>query len=305
MLVWGLAIGSVILYGMICWYIIVHNSERRTGTTKTLSQKRVRFLRTNVSERETRRKLNQIIAIANLMRLIPWIGYNKEREEQNRLLLSAVDKRDSRGRLVLPEELYVKQLIYAGVVFGVCIVASAIFGPFVLLIAIPLAPLAMNMVTTDLKDEQTLISQAISNQFLDFYKVYYVQFVRRDVTNTLSNVAQSFIPRADELFKKVLSRFISDLDSGEEYALTQLDLRFPENGKIHKFVAIAKARQKGDEAVFDSMRAFLEEMEEQRDSFYDNELETRVRKIGTVVTTYLMLMFAVIMTVLLANMMAS
>lgn len=305
MIVWGLAIGSIIVYGMICWYIIIHNSERRTGTTKNLSQKRMRSLRSHVSERETRKKLNQVIAIANLMRLIPWIGYNKEREEQNRLLLSAVDKRDDRGRLILPEELYIKQLIYAGVVFGLCLVASAIIGPWVLLLAIPIAPLAMNMVTTDLKDEQVLISQAISNQFLDFYKVYYVQFVRRDVTNTISNVAQSYIPRADESFKRVLSRFISDLDSGEEFALTQLDLRFPENGKIHKFVAIAKARQKGDDAVFDSMKAFLEEMEEQRDSFYDNELETRVRKIGTVVMTYLMLMFAVIMVVLLANMFTS
>lgn len=300
-----LVCGIIGLYGGICWYILTHHTERRSGSVRNLSQKRLRNLKKSISERETRHRLSQIIAIANLMRLIPWIGYNKDREEQIRVLLSAVDKRDDNGRLIIPEEVYLKQLLVAGGVIGVGFVLSVMIHPFVILAAIAVSPVAMRFVLTDMQDEQVVISNAVSSQFLQFYKVYYVQFVRRDVTSTLANVVQSYLPQADTSFKKVLSRFLSDLDSGEDYALSQLDSRFPTNAKIHKFVTVAKARNKGDEACFDSMRAFLAEMEDEHDAFYDNDLQRRLLRIQQIVMTFLMLSFGVIMTVLIATMVTS
>lgn len=297
-----LVVGIIGLYCGLCWYILTHHTERRSGSVRNLSQKRLRNLKSSISERETRHKLSQIIAIANLMRLIPWIGYNKDREEQIRVLLSAVDKRDENGRLIIPEEIYLKQLLVAGGIIGVGFVLSVMMHPMLVLAAIAIAPIAMRFVLTDMQDEQNVISNAVSSQFLPFYKVYYVQFIRKDVTSTLANVVQSFIPQADQNFKKVLSRFLSDLDSGEEYALAQLDSRFPTNAKVHKFVTVAKARNKGDEACFDSMRAFLNEMEDQQDAFYDNDLRNRLSKIEQLVMAYLMLSFGVIMTVMIATM---
>lgn len=300
-----LVCGVIGLYCGICWYILTHHVERRSASVRNLSQKRLRNLKTSISERETRHKLSQVIAIANLMKLIPWIGYNKDREEQIRVLLSAVDKRDENGRLIIPEEIYLKQLMVAGGVIGVGFVLAVMIHPLVIFIAFAVSPVAMRFVLTGMQDEQNLISNAVSSQFLQFYKVYYVQFIRKDVTSTLSNVVQSFLPQADQNFKKVLSRFLSDLDSGEEYALTQLDNRFPTNAKIHKFVTVAKARGKGDEACFDSMRAFLNEMEDQQDAFYDNDLQNRLSKIERVVMVYLMASFGVIMSVLIATMVTS
>lgn len=300
-----LVIGIFVLYGLFCYYIITHNTERRSSATKNFSQKRIKHLRTSVSERETRRKLAQITAVANLMRKVWVIGYSHDREEQIKLLLSATDKRDDSGRLITAEEIYIKQLTIAMVAIGIGVVLMPIMSPFTVVIAIALSPALMSIPLSSLKDEQIELSSAVSSQFLDFYKVYYVQFIRTDVTNTLSNVVQSYIPRASESFKKVLSRFVSDLDSGEEFALTQLDSRFPTNAKVHKFVTIAKARNKGDEACFDSMRAFLNEMEEQRDAFYEEDLAKREAQISRIVLIYLMSVFAVIMSVLIFNMVTS
>lgn len=294
-----------VLYGLICYYVLTHHTERRSSSTKNFSQKRIKHLRTTVSERETRRKLAQVNAIANLMRGVWVIGFSKEREEQIKLLLSATDKRDQNGRLITAEEIYIKQLIIALTTIAIGVVLTLFFGIFTVVVAIALCPTLMNIPLTSLRDEQIELSSAVSSQFLDFYKVYYVQFIRRDVTNTLSNVVQSYIPRASESFKKVLSRFVSDLDSGEEFALTQLDNRFPTNAKVHKFVTIAKARNKGDDACFDSMRAFLNEMEEQRDAFYEEDLAKREARISRIVLIYLMSVFTVIMSVLIFNMVAS
>ena len=300
-----LVIGIFVLYGLFCYYIITHHTERRSSATKNFSQKRIKHLRTSVSERETRRKLAQIAAVANLMRKVWVIGYSRDREEQIKLLLSATDKRDDSGRLITAEEIYIKQLTIAMIAIGIGVVLMPVMSPFTVVIAIALSPTLMSIPLSSLKDEQIELSSAVSSQFLDFYKVYYVQFIRTDVTNTLSNVVQSYIPRASESFKKVLSRFVSDLDSGEEFALTQLDSRFPTNAKVHKFVTIAKARNKGDEACFDSMRAFLNEMEEQRDAFYEEDLAKREAQISRIVLIYLMSVFAVIMSVLIFNMVTS
>ncbi len=300
-----LAVGVFALYGYMCYYILTRHTERRTSTTKNLSQKRIRQLKSKNSERETRKKLNQIQAVANLMRKVWVIGYSEERENQIKLLLSACDKRDDNGRLITAEEIYLQQLTIAGVVIGVAAFLGIFMGPFVLLIAIALAPTFMSIPLSGMKDDQNRLSKAVSSQFLDFYKVYYVQFIRKDVTNTLLNVVQSYLPRADVDFKRVLSRFASDLESGEEFALTQLDSRFPTNGKVHKFVTIAKARNRGDDACFDSMHAFLNEMEEERDAYYENDLKNREYKINRIVFMYLMGAFAVIMAILIFNMVAS
>ncbi len=297
-----LSIAAFAVYGYICYYILTRYTERRSATTKNLTQKRIKQMKAKNSEREIRRKLVQVQTIADMMRKVWIIGYNSEREQQIKNLLSATDKRDENGRLITAEEIYLKQLLIAGGVIGVGAVIGLYVGPVTVLIAVAISPMFMNIVLSDLKEEQIMLSKTVSSQFLDFYKVYYVQYIRRDVTSTLLNIVQSYMPRADEGFKRVLSRFASDLESGEEFALAQLDSRFPTNAKVHKFVTIAKARNRGDDACFDSMRAFLNEMEEERDAYYENDLHEREYKINKVVLGYLMGVFAVIMSILIINM---
>lgn len=297
-----LGLGAFALYGILCYYIITHRTERRSGTTVELSKKRIKNLRKKVSERETRKRLTRIRAVAELMRLIPLIGYSKERESEIRELLAATDKRDSEGRLMIPEEIYIQQLIVAGVVIGTAAVIGVFTTPFLVIAAIPISTFAMKIPLTSLQDEQIAISAEISSQFLEFYKVYHVQFIRKEVTSTLNTVVSGFIPQASDGFKKVLSRFLSDLDAGEEFALTQLDNRYYTNPKIHKFVMIAKSRSRGEEACFDNMRAFLAEMEDQREAFYDDELEKRSLLISRIIMAYLMTMVAFIFGTIIASM---
>lgn len=295
-----LLLAAFVLAGVICRMLWLWKFMPRSGKVTRGSAKRATQLRQSISEIESRKLLERKIALADLMKHIPVIGLSEDKRAEIKRLITAVDKRVEGDRLVLVEEIYAKQLQIAGAVVGLSILGMivtpmAIFG-------IALTPIVMNFAINDLKEEQHQTSMAISSQFFEFFKTYYVQFRRPDATNTLSSVIEGFMPRANPEFRRVLSRLLSDLESGEDYALRQFDNRFSDNIKVHKFCSIVRARSKGDIGSYDSMRSFFEELEEQRDNYYDEELARRTATIGRVVMIYLVTVFSLIMIVQIIGM---
>ncbi|MEG2263369.1 MAG: hypothetical protein RSC68_03250 [Acinetobacter sp.] len=271
----------------------------RKSEMNKLSKKRYKTMRKSLSEIDMQRTVDRKVAVASLMKKVPLIGFSESRRRDIRVLLSAVDKRDDNGRLLLPEEIYWQQLqIVAGMLGLAVLISFVLRNPAGMMVCL-IAPFAMGLVTSDLKEERRLTSKAISEEFLDFYRLYYVQFNRTDTASTLRTIVTSYMPRASIEFRRALGRFASDLESGEEFALANLDFRYPENMKIHKFCSIARARSKGDEAAYHSMNAFLAELEEQHDAFYEHELAHRQELLGHITFSYLIAVFAVIMGVLL------
>ncbi len=221
------------MYFFLCKLLWSWNWAKPKSNLDKASKKRIKNLKEQLSEVETQRRVGQTLAVASMFGKVPLIGFTKERRETIRLLLQAVDKRDARDRAIMPEEIYVQQLqMVALLISFTCAVAVILRQPFVLLVLLA-SPIVMASMLGDLQKEREDTSQAISSEFLAFYKVYYVQFSRRDVTNTLANVVRSFMPRASDAFKKALGRFAGDLESGEDYALHAFDARFPENMKVH------------------------------------------------------------------------
>ena len=138
-----------------------------------------------------------------------------------------------------------------------------------------------------LEAERDNCALALADEFLAFYKLYYVQFIQPDNTVTLSHVINSYIPSASEEVKKILKVVDGDLEKGEEFALKRFDARFPDSPKVHKFCAVARARIKGDPSCYDAMHAFLDLLIEEHDNYFDREKTRREHRLSTLVMVFL------------------
>lgn len=297
-----LIVALLILYVVLCRYIWKARYVPRTTHISKESKKRRKNLEESLSAVKSQKELATKVKIANLMRRVPIIGFSESRKQDIRVLLAAMDKRDERGRLILAEEIYYQQLQMAAVTIGLAFLAALVLRTPMCLIAIGAAPLAMSLAIKELQEGQDEVSKCISEEFLGFYKLYYAQFSRKEAHTTLRSVVESYMPRASLDFRAALGRFASDLESGEDYALANLDIRYPDNMKIHKFCSVARARAKGDDAAYLSMHAFLTELEEEQDAYFDADLVRRQERLQTIYYVYLFGTLTLIMGMLMIGM---
>ena len=120
-----------------------------------------------------------------------------------------------------------------------------------------------------------------------------------------SPLINSYIPSASTEVKQILKVLDGDLAKGEEFALKRFDARFPDSPKVHKFCAVARARLKGDQASFDAMHAFLDQLIEEHDVYFNRERDRRENKISRLVEVFLMVCMSVICIVVFAMMIGS
>lgn len=297
-----LIVALLILYVVFCRYIWKARYVPRTTHISKESKKRRRNLEDSLAAVRSQKELATKVKISNLMQRVPIIGFSESRKQDIRILLAAMDKRDEHGRLILAEEIYYQQLQMAAITIGLSLGAALLLRTPACLIGIGAAPLVMTLAIKELQEGQDEVSKCISEEFLGFYKVYYAQFSRKEVHTTLRSLVESYMPRASLGFRSALSRFSSDLESGEDYALANLDIRYPDNMKIHKFCAVARARAKGDDAAFLSMHAFLTELEEEQDAYFDSDLVKRQETIQTIYYVYLFGILTLIMGMLMIGM---
>jgi hypothetical protein len=226
------------------------------------------------------------ISFADFFCKMPLVKMTDDDREEIQHLLMSVDKRVKSGRMMLVEEFYFNQLIIAGTIFIICVIGM-LLTPLTIA-GILIIPFCMRIPVKVLQGERNDFAVALADEFLAFYKLYYVQFIRPDNTTTLSYVINSYLPSASIEVKKILKVVDGDLSKGEEYALKRFDQRFPDSPKVHKFCAVAQARIKGDETCYETLRSLLALLQEEHDVYFNKEREKRERRLNNVVNIFLM-----------------
>lgn len=264
----------------------------RKGKVRTSSAKSRKNIDNSLSFRENQKVLQSKITLADFFRKLPIIGMGEKSYEELQRLILSIDKRTKSGRLLLPEEVYCNQLLFAFCGVMVCVIAMFI-SPLSLL-GLLLVPFLMNIPLKIMESERKNFAVALADEFLSFYRLYYVQFIQPTNTTTLSYVINSYLPSASLEVKKILKIVDGDLAKGEEFALKRWDQRFPDSPKVHKFCSVARARMKGDKSCYETMDSFLKLLQEEHDLFFENECSKRERRIQTVVNVYLMIGMSVV-----------
>lgn len=214
------------------------------------------------------------------MDFIPFLGLSKTKKQQLQTMIEAAGLDNAGG--ITPEELHFNQMMYAGIFVFACIILSLKFR--VALIALLGTYTVYRIPIVSLSDKYNQTVREILFQFPDFYDTVYCQYAKKDNSLLLSDIVLAFVPIANSSFKKLLKRFLIDLESGEEYALLQLDKRYSSSPVIHKFCSVMRLRLKGDEAAFLSMHVMRENLQYDVKDWMMNDLRKREKK-GMRITT--------------------
>lgn len=264
----------------------------RKSTVQSNSEKNRKRIDKGISYKENQKALQAKIDIAKFWGKLPLVSFTEEDKEELQKLILAVDKRTSSGRLMLPEEIYCQQLFIALAIIFVCVILMFLT-PFTIL-GVLIVPIIMRTPVKTLEGERKDFAVALADEFLSFYKLYFVQFIQPDNTTTLSAVINDYLPNASLSVKKILKVVDSDLAKGEEFALKRFDARFPDSPKVHKFCSVARARTKGDETSYETMKSFLDLLQEEHDVYFDTECKKREKRIESVIGIFLAISLCIV-----------
>lgn len=285
-------IAAMLLAVIFCVLLYKWMFTPKRSSTVRKSMKRIKKLDTTLNFKENQAVIQQKIKIAQFWGKMPIVKFSEEDREELQALIVSTDKRTASGRLILPEEIYCVQLLIAACIFLVCVIGMLI-SPFALLGLLAI-PFAMRIPVKSLESDRELFAVALADEFLSFYKLYYVQFIRPDNATTLSYVINSYLPSASTEVKKILKVVDGDLAKGEEFALKRWDQRFPTSPKVHKFVAVAQARMKGDKSSFEAMDSLLHLLQEEHEIYFEKERQKRENRIQTVINVFLLIGITVV-----------
>lgn len=251
------------------------------------SVKRLKRVNDNIGFRENRRVLQLKIDLANFFGKIPLVHFTEDDRDEIQKLILSTDMRAKSGRLMYPEEIYCRQLFIAAAIFLLCVI-GVFMSPFAVA-GLMLIPFLTRIPIKLMESERERFTVALADEFLAFYKLYYVQFIRPDNVTTLSYVINSYLPSASLEVKKILKVVDGDLAKGEEYALKRWDQRFPTCPKIHKFVAVAQARLKGDKSAYEAMDSLLHLLQEEHEVFFERERIKREKRIQSRINAFVLI----------------
>lgn len=273
----------------IVFCIIVYKwlfTPRKSAVVRK-SVKRLKRMDDTISFRENQKLLQWKVDVARFFGRFPMLRFSTEDRDELQKLIVSTDKRAKSGRLLLPEEIYCRQLAIAGVIFVLCLVGMVI-SPLAIC-GILLVPFLMRIPVKILESEREAYTVALADEFLAFYKLYYVQFIRPDNVTTLSYVINDYLPSASIEVKKILKVVDGDLAKGEEFALKRWDQRFPTCPKVHKFVAVAQARLKGDKSAYEAMDSLLHLLQEEHEIYFERERLKREKKIQSRINAFVLI----------------
>ena len=223
---------------------------------------------------------------------LPFIGLTATRESELNRLADAIDWGANSN--VVGSDIYFKQLMYV-IPYILCCVIAFCINPIGLFLLIGI-PFVFNKPVKSLKTSIQADLQEISFQFPDFYDTVYVQY-KDDNNILLGDIVQAYIPIASLSFKKVLKRFLLDLDGGEDQALEMLDMRYTGSPMIHKFCTVMRQRLKGDEASKIAMLHFREELQADVHDWMIVDLEHRKALADRVTVVMIMIILTIVLIV--------
>lgn len=233
------------------------STGKQKGNTKEESRRRISKTEEKIKSVEPDIWRNYKKRTIKRMEFVPVVGLSKSKKLYLQNLIEAAGMDD--WNAITPEELHFTQIMYAGIFVFACVVLSLKFP--VALLGLLGTYFVYRIPVIALADKYNKVVKEIHFQFPDFYDTVYCQYIKKDNTLLMSDIVIAFVPIANSSFKKLLKRFLIDLESGEEYALRQLDLRYSTSPVIHKFCSIMRLRLKGDEAAYLSMHVMRENLQ--------------------------------------------
>lgn len=294
-----LIIGSL---GWAYWKLWQYLFSPRSKSIDNQSLKRYAHMKKVVSTNKSHARREQAQKLYEVIKSIPGLGLKPHTRDEYIRYIITTDKRID-GALVSPEEIYVQQFLIVLITVVISLAASLfwkylIFGS---LLALWLKRIPLD----NMKEVYQANSKEIVKQFSEFYDMYYCQFISKDSVKKIYDICQSFMPVANPVMRKMLDRFMIDLELDEGFAIRELDYRYSDNKYIHKFCSVAKVRLQGDEAAFASMIAFREELQNEKKLSLRRQLEKRTKKAGAVIGAMLIIVFSLATIVFIGCMMTA
>lgn len=296
----GIIVLAISVYILACIFIWRLLFIPKSGKILKSSKRRASHLAQTYNQLYTQKKLAEKIKFANLFRKMPVIGMSKEEYGEVERLIASTDARDKSGTLLIPEDIFLKQLTYVGILV-LAMLLLAMISPLALL-GILLVPIIKKIPLKDLKGKNEAVSAELTAYFYDFYKLYYSQFIDITISPTLASVVTTFTSTAPPLIQIAFGIFEQDIEKGEIYALQHFSDRYPDNAYIHKFCSIAKARITGDESVIETMKTYMQELEDKQDYYLNNELKARENYLSRLISVYTMIASGVLLVISMALM---
>lgn len=300
----GVVSCGIFMYMIYNWIVIPRSSRDVKRTAANLQE----LKKSNNFQVKKRQAL--VKALADLFRDLRIFPYTKRYVQTVNRVLAGLDEKVD-GKPMTVDYVYVKQCLYSLIPIG-----AAIFGFMFLtvatgkpqpiaFVAIVFMPIAYKIPLNNLEEKLHMEQMEAMSQFHEFYDLYYCQFIREENNLLLMDVVSNFIPMANKALRRMLERFLIDLETGEEVALNKFNDRYPDNQRVHKFVSIALMRMQGDVAAYDVMKSFRAEQYQEIKMARVADLNKRVKRGSDVVTTVMMVLIACFMIVMCAAVLTS
>lgn len=235
--------------------------------------------------------------IINQYKYVPILGLTEHNRSYLQLLIEAAETDNVRNKT--PEEVHFDQLMYLAIYLLGCIVVSLIWK--FALIGVLASYVIYKMPVSKIKGVYEIGIKEITFQFPAFYDSIFVQYNKREANVLMSDVVSAYIPIATGAFKRLLKRFIIDLEHGEEQALRNLDARYGDSPLLHKFCSILRLRLKGDEASFLAMSTFRDSMQAVVKDWMMADLEKRKKTASRITVIMVTVILAIVMIVYFAT----
>lgn len=236
------------------WKLFFGARKGRTKKTQKLAKNKVKekLAISDIQQSQLRYKaLSDIFNTCTFGRLTPM-----KKDKYNALLASVKDKD---AVVKTAEELHCQQW-FVLIIYIIILVFLTFAWSYACSLGLFLMPLVFAapvfLVKTQVWDEE----YELDTEFRNFFNIYYVQYKRIGNSVNLLDVVKSYMTVAPAGMQLFCNRFMTDLSSGEAYALRNLDRRYSKNGDVHRFCAIAQLVSSGDansEKVVDSFREAL------------------------------------------------
>lgn len=267
-----------------------------------ISEKRLASLEENIAKSKQRERKLKADRFSHALDSIPLVGISSNKRDEYEELIVATNHTDDYGGLYTSSLLHLDWLVISALISMGLGLLAFVFKTTLPLCLVPFTVFTEKYFIGKLYDKKTEISEALYSEFLEFYTMYYVQFIQPDATDTLRGVITSYVPQATLPAREALTRLLYDLDKGEDYALSNFDMRFSDNRHVHKFCSVVRARSKSSPTAFENMESFMGVLQDERDALYDKKLEFRSGLVDKIVKSVVMLNFCIMIIVLLFNM---
>lgn len=224
---------------------------------------------------------------------IPILGLTDTNRRYLELLIDAAEGDKEKKRT--PEIVHFTQISYLTIYVLICVCLSLIWKYALVLLIFSYT--AYKMPITVLKEKYEQDCQEIYFQFPPFYDSVYAQYSKKDASVLMYDVVEAYLPVSSGAFRRLLKRFLIDLEKGEEQALRKLDERYSSSVVIHKFCSIMRLRLKGDEASYLSMATFRDALNLEVKDWMMEDLEKRKQIATKVTTTMIVFILTIVMII--------